>query len=286
MRYIPFLRRMNALVPVVLVFSLQCGVIVNSIAFHPDASSLFSHDRLPRGIEERFITSSDGIRLQCYIVRDTGKTYAALYCHGNSGNNDWQISDLVSISKMGLTVVSVDYRGFGKSSGRPSEKGIYLDAMAGFLYVVDSLKVKESNIFIIGSSLGTAAAINTARNKDIAGLVLVAPFTTGKAYADAHGFGALALAAVHSFDNMSKIGEIQCPLLVIHGTRDEIIPFSMGKALFTQANTRKTFVAIDGGHHGDLAVVDENKYWGAISDFINLFKGHAQVPSEYPRHPG
>lgn len=256
----------------------QCTAVINSIAFHPDTSNRSSPARIPPGITERFITTSDNVRLQCYITGDTASSYAALYLHGNAGNNDRQVGDLFGLAKMDLRVVGVDYRGFGKSAGRPSENGVYLDGAAALRFVRDSLGYLEKNIFVIGSSLGTAVAVNTVRRKTVAGLVLVAPLTTGRAYARALGFGLLSLIAGHSFDTMSKIRDITSPLLVIHGTDDRLIPISMGREVYRAAATKKEFVEIEGGHHGDLAFVDSTAYWGAIFTFVATIRSGSPLP--------
>jgi len=257
----------------VAVMLVSCGGVINAIAFHPEKS--YGHEKaaLPPGFEDRFIITSDGVRLNCLLARDTGSARALVYFHGNAGNLDRQIGDLLALRAMGLSVLAVDYRGYGESTGRPSETGIYLDGEAAFRYVNDSLGFAERNIFIFGVSLGSAVAVNTAAEKNVAGLILVAPLSSGKDYARAHGLGPLLTASAgNSFDNAAKIGDLRCPLLVVHGTADEVIPLSMGYKLYSLAATQKEFVAIKGGHHGDLASEHGQEYWTAIHRFIKSIR--------------
>ena len=247
----------------------SCTPLINRVAFHPEMAREVAPDYAPSGVEQRFIMTPDKVRLRCLLVRDMASHYAALYFHGNASNIDQNFEDLLHLSKMGLTVFGVEYRGFGPNQGHPSEKGVYADGLAAFRYVVDSLGFDEKHVFLIGVSLGTTVAEKTAMGKDIAGLVLVAPLTTGKAYAWIHGLGLLALAAGNSFDNTGNIRKIKCPLLVIHGSDDRLIPISMGKRVFANATCQKEFVEIKGGHHEDLSTLDPEKYWGSIEKFVN-----------------
>jgi abhydrolase domain-containing protein 17 len=251
---------------------VSCTPLINRVAFHPEMAREVAAGHTPSGVEQRFITTPDKVRLRCLLVRDTASHYAALYFHGNASTIDQNLEDLLQISKMGLTVFGVEYRGFGQNQGHPSEKGVYADGLAGFRYVVDSLKFDAENIFIIGVSIGTAVADKTAAGNDIAGLVLVAPLTTGRSYAWIHGLGLLALAAGSSFDNKDNIRKIKCPLLVIHGSDDRLIPVSMGKKVFANATCQKEFVEIKGGHHDDLSIVDPEEYWGSIERFFNAVR--------------
>ncbi len=109
--------------------------------------------------------------------------------------------------------------------------------------------------------------MNTAANSDIAGLVLVTPLTTGKELGKASGLGVFANFAGKSFNNLEKCDKIRCPVLIIHGTRDEVIPYSMGFKVFETIQSQKSFVSIENGNHNRLEYYSE-QYWNSIEEFI------------------
>jgi fermentation-respiration switch protein FrsA (DUF1100 family) len=118
-------------------------------------------------------------------------------------------------------------------------------------------------------------AVEIARGQPLGGVILVTPLTSGKAMARAHGFGPLAYFAGDKFNNLRKIDQLRAPLLIIHGTADEITPFNMGERLYSQAPEPKRFVAIAGGRHNDIGWTRHNGYWDAIADFLQKQKGAA-----------
>lgn len=246
---------------------MGCDYIVNQFAFFPDTHVL-PVEKLPKGVEEVFFKTSDNETLQAYLVRNKSLNRLVIFFHGNAGNISHRLSDVIRLRNCGATVLAVSYRGYGKSSGTPCEKGIYADGDAAFLYATQTLGFQMEDIIVFGRSIGTTVAVNLSQNKNIAGLILVTPLTSGKAQAKAQGFGVLSSVAGNSFDNLSKMPSIKCPLLVIHGTKDEVLSFSMGREIFEAANTKKQFVEIISGGHNNLSYINPEKYWGAIKAFI------------------
>ena len=108
-----------------------------------------------------------------------------------------------------------------------------------------------------------------AMHKDIAGLILITPITSGRDQAEAQGFGIFSFIAGDAFDNLSKIANVKCPLLVIHGTEDAVLAYEMGQAIFEAAQTDKRFVTIKGGGHNNLSYINPDRYWRAIKAFIS-----------------
>lgn len=133
--------------------------------------------------------------------------------------------------------------------------------------MTDSLHFNPDSILVLGRSIGTTVAMNTAANSDIAGLVLVTPLTTGKELGKASGLGVFANFAGKSFNNLEKCDKIRCPVLIIHGTRDEVIPYSMGFKVFETIQSQKSFVSIENGNHNRLEYYSE-QYWNSIEEFI------------------
>lgn len=242
--------------------------VINHLAFYPDRRGLPSDEQLPAGIEEIYIPTEDGERLQCYWLPRPSSDRVLLYFQGNSGNIGQRLPGLQILADMGLNVLGVGYRGYGKSSGRPSERGIYTDGRAALQYVTGQLGFSTGRVVLLGRSLGSAVAVEVARKKSLAGVVLVTPLTSGKAMARVHGFGPLAYFVGDRFNNLRKIDQLHSPLLIIHGTEDEVTPFSMGKRLYELAPEPKSFVVIQGIGHNHIGWAGHERYWNAIAYFL------------------
>ncbi len=252
-----------------LVLLAGCSSLVNQFAFYPDTQNIIPAKRLPSGVDEIFITTGDNVRLQAYYLKNPSSERMLIFFHGNAGNICHRISDILNLKNCGINVLAISYRGYGKSSGKPSEKGIYNDGAAALDYAMQTLGYSVENIIIFGRSIGSTVAVEISQHKEIAGLILITPLTSAKAQAKAQGLGFLSFLAGSAFDNLSKITNIDCPLLVIHGTDDQILSFSMGKELFDRATVEKQLVIIEGAGHNNLSQVDSEKYWGSIASFVN-----------------
>jgi fermentation-respiration switch protein FrsA (DUF1100 family) len=248
---------------------LGCKPIINLLAFHPDKVDVIPTDKLPHGIRELTISTEDKVRITSLYLPSTESDRLLIFFHGNAGNVYHRIPSLLRLNKMGINVIGVSYRGYGKSGGVPTEEGIYLDGKTIFQYAVKQMGFSQENIIIFGRSIGTTVAINTAQDKKIRGVILVTPLTSGKEHAKARGLGLISSLAGDSFDNITKIENIEAPLLVIHGTSDHVIPYSMGKEIFDRAKVKKEFVKIEGADHNNLHDAYEREYWPPIARFIN-----------------
>ncbi len=246
-----------------------CKFLINLLAFYPDTTNVLSDTSLPPGVEELFVSTEDHVKIQSLYLPLTTSDKVLIYFHGNAGNIYHRIPDLIQLQKAGVNVIGAGYRGYGKSEGSPSEEGIYQDANATLKYATEELGFSQSNIIIFGRSIGTAAALKISANRDIRSLILVTPLTSGKAHAKATGLALFSSLAGNSFNNLSRIKSIKTPLLVIHGTNDHVIPFSMGKEIFDAAQTEKTFIKIEGAGHNNLHDTYREEYWPPIFDFIH-----------------
>ena len=207
-----------------------------------------------------------------WIASPLADAPAVLYLHGNG----WNIGDsayaTARLRRIGFSVLAIDYRGFGKSSGPfPSEAQVYDDAQIGW----DHLKSRQSDRrrrFVYGHSLGGAVAIDlAARNPDMAGLIVESGFTSIRELAgDVHGLGLLPLQWVvtQRFDSLSKIGAIKMPVLLLHGKADVVIPFSMSERLHAAAPQPKALVLVPDAGHSSIAVVAWERYRQAMQDFV------------------
>ncbi len=247
-----------------------CDAVVNYVVFHPDNVNVLPADQLPDGIEEFSVTTDDQVKIQGLYLPLADSSKVLIYFHGNAGNIYHRIPSLVQLRKAGVSVVGASYRGYGNSEGTPSEAGIYRDGDAVYRYVTEKLGYPKGNIIVLGRSIGTAVALYIAEHNEIGGLILVTPLTSGKAHAEASGLGVVSSIADNSFDNITRIGHVKAPLLVIHGTDDRVIPFFMGKEIFDSATTSKQFIKIEGAGHNDLQERYGQFYWPPIADFINM----------------
>ncbi|MDY6856775.1 MAG: alpha/beta hydrolase [Thermodesulfobacteriota bacterium] len=253
-----------------------CKQAVNRMAFFPDNTDILSTEQLPENVQEIFIETEDWITIHSYFIPHRSSDKIILYFHGNAGNIGHRLPDLLRLSTFGVNVLGVSYRGYGKSQGKPSEEGIYIDGKASLNYATQRLGFSLHNVFLFGRSIGTTVAINTSQNLDIGGLILVTPLTSGKDHAHATGLGLVAFLAGNSFNNIKKIVNVSCPLLIIHGTQDKVVPFEMGKRMYNEAKTEKQFVQIEGAGHNNLSTVYKQRYWPPIYAFFAQKKMKAQ----------
>lgn len=241
-----------------------CKPVVNKMAFHPDNENVLSTDQLPSNVQEIFIETEDQVKIQSYFIPNKSSDKILIYFHGNAGNICHRLPDLMQISSFGINVLGISYRGYGKSQGKPSEKGIYIDGKATLNYATQRLGFSINNVTLLGRSIGTTVAINTSQNLNIGGLILVTPLTSGKDHAKAAGLGFISSLAGNSFNNIDKIVNVSCPILIIHGTQDNVIPFEMGKRIYNKAKTKKQFVKIEGADHNNLSTKYKERYWPPI----------------------
>ena len=217
------------------------------------------------GAEDVWILTSDGVRLHAWWIMSPQASLVTLYLHGNAGNVTHRFLQIREIIAAGSSVLMLDYRGYGKSGGSPSEHGLYADADAAYLYLLDH-GYSAQHIVLQGESLGTAVAVDLASRKECAGVVLEAAFTSGHDVANTvlPIVGALVF---RGFDTKSKIANIRAPLLFFHGDRDEIIPLRLGRSLFEAAPGPKYFIEIPGAGHNDLVETAGSAYRERLHEF-------------------
>jgi uncharacterized protein len=193
---------------------------------------------------------ADGNRLHAWWVEVPGATTATLFLHGNAGNLSHRGYAVEAVTAAGSSILVLDYRGYGKSEGSPSEAGLYADAQAAY----DWLRGKGfARLVVHGESLGAAVAVDLASRNKVEGLILEAPFSSGRDMAAAvlPGVGPLVF---WGWNSAAKITKVQAPLLLLHGDHDEVVPFRLGQRLFEAAKQPKTFWRAEGAGHNDLAL--------------------------------
>jgi hypothetical protein len=214
-------------------------------------------------VEERWITTEDELRIHAWYARTSGEAPTLVWSHGNGGNIAGRVDVMRELVAHGLNVLAYDYRGYGRSEGRPTEAGVYLDAEAAY----DSERAHGTDpgtIVCFGESLGGAVSIHLATRRPCAAVAVVSTFTRLRDVGR-HHYGPLAALAGDRFDGLSRVGSLSVPLFVAHGDRDEIVPYPLGERLFAAANEPKQFFRARGFHHND--VFDCPGLVEAIADF-------------------
>jgi fermentation-respiration switch protein FrsA (DUF1100 family) len=214
------------------------------------------------------LSTVGGERIAAVYLPNPGATYTLLLSHGNAEDLGWVLPSLPPIPDLGFGLFAYDYRGYGLSEGRPSEQHVYADIDAAYDYLTRALRVPAARIILYGRSLGAGAAVDLAARQPVGGLILESPFLTA--------FRVLTRIPLFPFDkfrNVDKIGRVRCPVLVMHGEADEIVPLWHGQRLFDRAPGPKMFVAIPGAHHNDFMQVAGARYVTALRDFETLLRG-------------
>ncbi len=225
--------------------------------------------------------NSGGNQLHGWYIPASG-SQVVLWMHGNAGNIADRLDQAVEMKRaLGVSSFMFDYRGYGKSEGRPSEAGLYQDAEAAFRWLTETRGVNPRHIILYGHSLGSAASVDLALKEGMnaGGMVLESPFTSAADIARMIYFGLpVGLVMSVKLDNIGRIGEVKMPILVIHGVSDTVIPFSMGKEVFDAAPEPKTFLPIAGADHSDCFDVGGEGYWSAWKTLIQNSESRIQNP--------
>jgi fermentation-respiration switch protein FrsA (DUF1100 family) len=218
------------------------------------------------------IRVGDGVSLSALYLEATGSEFTILYSHGNGED----IGDLREIfetfQSAGYSVFAYDYRGYGTSGGKVSEKSFYKDAMRVYNYMVNELKKPPEKIIALGRSIGGAAAIDIANKEKVAGVILEGAFTSA--------FRVVMPIVPFPFDkfnNIDKIDKVRCPVLFIHGREDTIVPFSHGLSLFEKANEPKLSFWVEDAGHNDLFSVADVKYWEVLREFKKMISNNGEA---------
>lgn len=208
--------------------------------------------------DDLFLVTPDRVTVNAWFIPRTGAKFTLFYLHGNGGNLSHRLPQISLFHELGVNIFIVDYRGYGLSTGRPSEKGIYTDAQTSYDYLKATLKIPANRIILFGESLGTAVAVHLAEKNQVRAIILAGGFTSA-AQLSRRVYPFLPTFFLTSrFDSLSVIDKIQVPKLFIHSVNDEIVPFDMGLKLFQAAAAPKEFFEIHGGHNDAFVTDREN----------------------------
>ncbi len=256
------------LLVVYLLLLLFLMIFEESLIFVP--SSYPWGDWQPTGVsfEDAEFEAADGTRLHGWYAHRENARAVVLFCHGNAGNVTHRAHTLAALHDLaGVSVLIFDYRGYGKSDGKPNEEGVLADGRAARAWLAEKAGIAQSDVVLMGRSLGGAVAVDMAAKDGARALVLESTFSSVPDVAAYHyPWIPVRWVLRTRLDAAAKIGEYRGPLLVSHGDADRVVPYSLGQKLFGAASEPKSFFTIPGGDHNDVQPRD---YYVALVEFLD-----------------
>lgn len=218
--------------------------------------------------EEVWLEVEPQVKLHAWYVPRVDPKGAALILHGNAGSIALRVDWLRMFDEMGYASFVVDYRGYGRSTGAPSEQGTYADAQAAWNHLVHDRGFKPRDIVILGESLGGAIAAWLAARTTPRALILQAAFTSvPDVAASIYPLFPVRLISRFRYDTRAALGEVAAPVFVAHSRADEIIPFAHGRSLYEAAREPKRFLELSGGHN-DGFIFARREWVEALAGFL------------------
>lgn len=221
----------------------------------PDRALVASPDDIGLDYEDVSLTTSDGEQLHGWYVSSVDSRGVLLFFHGNAGNISHRLDSIKIFHDLNLDVLIIDYRGYGKSSGSPSEQGTYRDAQAAWDYLADIRGVPGNRIIIFGRSLGGAIGAWLGARNTPAAIIIESSFSSGVDMAKRlYPFLPAGLVTRLKYPVVEYARQFTSPALVVHSRHDEIIPFEMGRKIFAEIEKSKDFLAIRGDHNNGFMI--------------------------------
>ena len=239
-----------------LAYAILVGglyVFQRQLIYHPDKNIGPPEQYGLKDFFDSFVTAADGEHIQTWYHPAAPGFPTILYYHGNAYNLGDRAPIFSALADKGFGVMGVSYRGYGKSSGSPTEGGLYMDARAGMEYLTQKQHIPLHHIILFGESLGTGVAVQMAIEYDVGGLVLQSPYTAVAARAaEIHFYVPVSWMIKDHFFTIHKISRVKAPLLIFHGERDTTIPIAHGKAVFDAATSPKQAIFFPEVSHYDF----------------------------------
>ena len=258
---------------------LRCSNVVDrSFIYFPSREIEATPGDVGLDFEDVRFKAPDGVVLHGWFVSGEGDT-TLVWFHGNGGNISHRVGNIRElVARLGVNIFIFDYRGYGRSEGSPYEEGTYLDAESAIAHVHSRDDVDPEKLIYFGRSLGCAVAAEMAIKQPPRALICESGFTSVRAMATkVYPFlPGLQFLVTTKYDTLEKIARVEVPVMVLHGDRDEIVPFSMSKDLFDTVKGPKRFYAIEGAGHNDTYHVGGPAYFEALRDFVNEVVGEQQ----------
>lgn len=260
-----------AVVAAVVLWTIAFMIFEEKFIFFPSKypEGLYGDAKFIPNLLDCRIPTEDGLNIHAWFApADSARAMLVMF-HGNAGNISHRIEIIRRLQRIGFNVLMFDYHGYGKSEGSPSEAGVYKDGRAAFDYVLTLRGVDSSKIFLWGTSLGGAVAVDVPLYRKVAGLILESTFSSAvDVAATAYRWMPVQFVIKSKFNSIEKIPNIHIPLFQMHGNRDRIIGIALGKKLFDAANEPKEFYTIEGADHNDTFFVGGEEYLHRVKAFV------------------
>ena len=225
----------------------------------PSRELLISPANAGLEFDEIFLETHDQQKLHGWFIPSNNATKTILFFHGNAGNISHRIETFKIFHELNFNFFIIDYRGFGKSTGKPSEQGTYIDAVTAWEFLRNEKNISNKDIIISGRSLGGGVAAELATRVDPSMLILESTFTSMPDAASIHyPFMPADLIVKHKYETLKKLKNVDCPIVIVHSVDDEVIPFSQAQTLFAYADSPKDFIELKGGHGAGFYISKKN----------------------------
>ncbi len=262
------MKNIISLIAAVIFFFFYFKWFERRCIYYPTREIEFTPESISLRFEDVYFTTSDGIKLNGWFIPAANSETTLIFLHGNAGNISHRMGSIQIFNRLGLNVFIFDYRGYGKSNGRPYEEGTYLDAKAAYDYVARTKEVNRDKIILYGESLGGAIAYELATTARAGAVITLGTFSSivdmGKVM---YPFLPIKLIARTEYDTLSKVAVARIPKLFIHSADDEIIPIEQGRNLFSRACEPKEFYEMRGGHNDGIFTY-ESEFCEKVTSFL------------------
>jgi fermentation-respiration switch protein FrsA (DUF1100 family) len=264
---------LNVLIAVVLGYAVVVGLVFvtqERLVFFPQVGRDVAITPQAYGLahESLELTTGDGERLHAWWVPAAESRGTVLLFHGNAGNMSARLDYLLMFNRLKFSTLIIDYRGYGQSTGTPSEAGTYRDAEAAWAWLTGTRDIKAGDVVLFGESLGGAVASWLAARHPPRALILASTFTSVPDLgAEVYPFLPVRLISRIGYDNRANLESIRAPVLIVHSRQDDVIPFTHGQKLLEAANEPKQFLELAGGHNDGFIFMRE-EWVQALARFL------------------
>jgi len=256
-------------------FAVLLVLFQSRFIYFPERRIEATPDDIGLSYEPVLFEASDRVKLSGWFIPAEKSRGVVLFCHGNAGNISHRLESVQVFHRLGLDTFIFDYRGYGQSEGRTTERGTYRDAEAAWRYLVEDRQVDPSEIVIFGRSLGGTIAAWLAQDHPPKALILESTFTSvPNMAAQLYPYLPARLMSRFHYSAIDYIRQVDCPVLIVHSRDDEMIPFSHGQRLFEAANEPKKFLEIRGTHNEGF-IVSAQRYHDGLDSFVSEHLGES-----------